>query len=523
MKKIYNLPLAVCVLSFLSFAVCHAAQLPEYEINANIDTAAHTIKAHQTVTYTNNSDSQLQEIYFHIYPNRRYTKSEIRFIYRYAGYFKIDPFPEGFQSGSLSLDSVASGGDSLKFVIEGEDQTILKVILNSALKPGDSVKIDMDFKVKVPHAYGRFGWHKDIMSLVRWYPILSVFDKQGWHNYPFYIYHLPHFSEASSYKLKLTLPADQKVASSGFLKGEVINPDGTKTMEIETDFPVRDFSLGISNSFEVYSLASGKTRVNAYYLKGDADKARAAAEDARDLMEFYGARFGEYPYRDFNIVPSFLGYGGVQSSAQVFIDTRVYKLPGFLHRYFDFLVSHETGHQWFYNLIGCDEYKEMFLDEGVNSYWILQYLESKYGKGAQVMDLPRPLQWLVPNFSFRDSAIARYLYIAKNDLDAPVIRELSSFQEPSSIFAITYGKGQAILDMLEALIGQEDFLKIWQSYAEEFRFKNISLEEFIQTCSKGSGRDLSWFFDEWLKTRESCDYAIKSVTPDAVTLENRGK
>jgi len=508
--------------SWLFFKPLYAAAPPRYEIDARIDTALHKIEAKAKVIFTNNSEQELTAIYFHIYPHRKYTRQEIRFIYRYAGYFKVNPFPEGFQSGDLKILRISSGSQPLTYSIEGADQTILKIQLDASLKQGESKEISIKFTVNIPHAFGRFGWHKDVITLVRWYPILSVFDKEGWHNYPFYLYHLPHFSEASYYRVKLTLPCEQKVAPTGSLKEEKINSDGTKTLDIETEFPVRDFSLGLSNNFEVYSLTEGKIRINSYYLKGDEEKAKVCANFASDLVKFYSQRFGEYPYRDFNIVPSYLAYGGLQSSGQVFIDTRVYKLPGFLHRYFDFLIAHETGHQWFYNIVGSDEYRQMFLDEGINSYWLLQYLENKYGKDALVMDLPKSLKWLIPNFSFRQSTTSRYLYLAKNGLDRPVISKLSSFQEPSSIFALTYGKGAAVLSMLEKQVGSETLARIMQVYTTRFRFKNVSLTEFINICNQESAQDLSWFFQEWLETKDTCDYAIKSAGPKNITLENRG-
>lgn len=227
---------------------------------------------------------------------------------------------------------------------------------------------------------------------------------------------------------------------------------------METGSPVRDFGMGISDDFSVYTLKDGDVHINAYYLPGDETAARDAAHNARDIMRFYAARFGGYPYPQLNLVPSYLGYGGCQSSGLVFIDTRAYTLPGFLSRYFDFLISHETGHQWFYNIIGSDEYREMFLDEGMNSFWLLQYLENKYGPRAGVLTLPGAVRWFIPNFAFRDSAIARYIYMAKNGLDGAVVGDLSGFQEPSSIFALAYGKGAAVLGMLRAEIG-DDVLK----------------------------------------------------------------
>lgn len=500
----------------------YAYELNRYEIEASLDTKQRAITAKQKVTFTNNTDKPVDALYFHIYPHRKYSRQEIRFIYRYAGYFKIDPFPEGFESGDLKIKSVVSLQRPLAFSIEGSDQTILKITLDAPLRPKDSKEITLEFSTKVPHTYGRLGWHKGIFILTRWYPILSVLDEKGWHNDPYYLYHHPYYSDASFYKIKLTLPREEIVAATGLVKNEKENKDATKTLEIESVHPVRDFSLGISRYFKVFTLAEGGLKINSYFLPGDEKRAKEAAANASELIRFNSQRFGQYPYPEFNIVPAFLGYGGEQSSGQIFIDPRVYKLPRFLNRYFDFLISHETGHQWFYNIIGSDEYRQMFLDEGMNSYWTLQFLEYKYGPDAKVMVLPRYLKWLMPNFSFRDSSISRYLYLAKNGLDRPILGELSSFQEPSAIFALAYGKGAAVLEMLKAQIGEEAFLKIIRRYTQEFRFKNIGLGDFMRICNEESGRDLSWFFQSWLMTSDKADFAVSSVRKNKVILQNRG-
>jgi hypothetical protein len=496
---------------------------PRYDIAASLDTKNHRMTASQRVTLTNNYDRPLNEAYFHIYPHRRYTRKEISFIYRYSGYFKTDLFPDGFQSGDLKISSIKSSDKPLTYIIEGDDLTILKVSLDPPLAAGQSREIVIDFSLEIPHCWNRLGWHRDIITLTRWYPILSVLDKGGWHNYPFYIYHQPFFSDSAYYKLQLTLPENEKVACGAALKTQTSNPDGTKTLVLENESPMRDLGLAISPNFKVYSQEQGKSRINVFYLEGDLKSARDMAGYSAGIMKFYSGRFGDYPYREFTIAPSYLGFGGDQSSGMIFIDVRMFNLPGFLYRYSDFMVSHETGHQWFYNVVGSDEYKEMFLDEGMNSYWLLRYLEDKYGYNAPVMDLPKSLKWLVPNFSFRDSTASRYIFLAKNGYDRPVIGELSSFKEPSSIFALAYGKGSAVLAMLATQIGQDTFDRAISRYSREFRFKNASLDDLVRVCQEESGQDLNEFFSQWLKSDKTCDFAVKSVKPGRAVLENKGE
>lgn len=528
-KKVFSCQLSVFSFLFFSLivnfslsAVSYAYEPPTYEIDAYINTTNHTIEAKQKVTFINNSGKPISCVYFHIYPHRKYSQKEKSFILRYAAYFKVNPFPEGFQSGDLIINSISSPEKNLKYAIEQEDQTILRVDLEKEIPPGSSVVLDLDYKVFIPHAYGRFGWHKNVISLLRWYPMLSVLDKEGWHNYPFYPYHQPYFSDAANYSINLTVPKEEVVVHSGILKNESLRTDGTKTLSIRSELSLRDFGMCLSRDYGLATSEVDGVKINSYYLKGDASSAKIALGFAKDLIEFYSKKFIPYPYKEFNLAPSFLGYGGTQSSNLILVDSRVYRLPKFLSRYFDFLIAHETGHQWFYNLVGCDEYKEMFIDEGVNSYFILQYLENKYGASSEVIRLPKSLSWLIPNFSFSRAQLDRYSFVAKNGLDRPVIGELSSFQEPSSIFSITYGKGSKIWDMLNYVVGDEVFNKVMQRYFGEYKFKNISVSDIEALFEEESKKDLSWFFDGWLKNSKVCDYAIKGIRDGKIIVENRG-
>lgn len=501
---------------------------PTYKLNCVLDDQNHILKASQKIIFTNNYKKDIKEIFFHIYPNRKYSEQEKKFILQYAGYFKIDPFPEGFQNGELNIGSIKKNNKELIYKIEGKDRTILKVELDKPLSFGETVELDIEFEIFIPHSYGRFGWHSmagesRIISLCRWYPILSVLDKEGWHNYPFYPYHQPFFSDAANYEVNITLPKDYIVAHSGVIKETTDNANNTKTIVIKTERPVRDFSLTASPDYQIYSLEHNGIKINSYYLKNDDFYGEKAAEFAAELIDFYSDKFQKYPYSEFSIAPVYLGYGGNQSSNIILMDTRIYKFPRFLIRYFDFLISHETGHQWFYNLVGSDEYKEMWIDEGINSYFLLQYLESKYGRDALVMELPEKLKWLVPNFSFRQAASSRYLFLVKNGMDRPVLGKLSSFKEPSSIFSLTYGKGSLVVSMLRYLVNDEIFNKIFKRYFKEYSFKNISVNDFILLAEEESGLDLEEFFQDWLMSSKSCDYAIKKVEKDKIILENLGQ
>ena len=501
------------------------AEAPSYFIKAVVDLKEKKIQAAQKVHFTNTSSQEITDIYFHIYPNREYTQREKNFMARYLSYFKVDVLPEGFQSGAMQIFSVREENNDLSFKIEGSDRSLLRIVLPKPLKPNEKISLNLSYEVKIPHTYGRFGWYEKGLRLSRWYPILSVLDDNGWNNHPFYPFHRPFYSESADYSVEVTVPDDQVVVHSGLLTHEEKNSNGEKTLNINTELPIREFTLALNPDYRLIEEDHNGVKIRSFYLPGDEFYGRKALEVVKDLMADYSQRFGPYPYKEFSIAPVHLAYGGEQMSNLIFIDTRVYQLPKFLVRYFDFLIAHETGHQWFYNLVGTDEFIEMWLEEGVNSYFISEYLDKKYGPYASIIEYPRwaeRARWLLPELTFRRTRDVRYKVLSRGGLDHPVVGKLSSFQEPSSIFSITYGKGSRIVQMLKDQIGEEAFNRVFARIFNEYRFGNLSIKGFIELCKQESQKDLDTFFNEWLYTKKKLNYSVQGVRKNKILLKNKG-
>lgn len=500
---------------------------PRYDITVDLDVKHKKLDASQTVSFTNNSQGEINDLVFHIYPNRQYSAKEKSLMYRFAGYFKVDPFPSGFQTGTFAVKALMIDGQKADYVIEGKDKTLLRLLLPQPLKPGEQVAVQIEFSVDIPHVtLGRFGWHDGVFRLSRWYPILAVYENgRGWNDSPFYPFHRPFYSEASYYKVTLTIEEDQIVAHTGTWDQERFNQGRTKTEIYETPEPVREFTLATSRSYNIVVDSFENVEIFSYYLPGRKQQAQAAVQSAKDLMKLYAGLFGPYPYKSFTIVPVDLGYGGEQMSNLIFIDRRTYELPGIMNRYFDFLVAHETGHQWFYNVVGVNEYREMWLEEGINSYFIERYLAEKYGEDGEVIDYPEwfeKFEFLLPKLTFKKTRDTRYKMITRAGHDHAIISDLASFSEPSSIFSVTYGKGARVLGMLRHEIGDEAFEKLFKRLYAEYRFKNLKIEDFIRIAEEESGLELSGFFKPWLFSDQQLNYAVKRGGKKSIILENRG-
>jgi hypothetical protein len=524
MKKNRFLPglfLSLSLFCLIGPAQVYAFGDIRYAISASFSPKEKKIEAKERLTFRNDTDRAFSEICLRVYPNHRYSKKEIRQLYNYASYFKVNPFPGGFDPGAFILRSVKSLGADLSYEYVGEDQTILKIILPTPLAPGASFELEIDFSLKIPHHIGRYGWHKNTFALNRWYPLLGVSDKEGWRNAPDFLLHMPYVSEAASYELFLEMPQDYVAASGCDIVREEKKAGNRKIVSFSSSNLLRELSLSLSKDYLVHESEAEGTKILSYYFKGDEAAAQKAGQAAADCMRYYTQRFGLYPYKSFSIAPVYLGYGGSQNAGVIFIDERAYRMPSLLDRYFDFLVAHETGHQWWYNMVGNDEYKELWLDEGINSYWVMRYLEDKYGPRAKIAILLRWFEYFVPNPTFEATRTYRYWYFAKKGFDGPVVTEMASFYEPSLIFTVAYGKGSAIVSMLASMAGEEKFGKIMQAYFEKFKFRLATVRDFIKIADDVMDEDLSWFFDEWLYAQKTCDYSL-SRGKDGLVLKKKG-
>ncbi len=478
------------------------------------------ILASQNLDIFNDTSGEFTELYFRIYPNRRLTPKEKKIANMVSSYFKTDFFPQGYSEGYLKIRNITCEGKNLRFSYADKEHTILKVELPSMFKPKERLNLNISFEVKVPLRRGSFGYYKNTVSLYYWYPILAVYKDGKW-NLPFYyIFHQPYFSDAFNYKVEIELPSSWKVFSSG----EVVFQKNNSTV-LETERPIRDFGMVIFKGLKIAEDTwNNKVRIRFSYPRQFSDRdAREIISYIKSAFDFYSKNFGQYPYSHFDASSVNLGYAGNESSCLIMLDERLMGLPRELRRYKEMLVVHETGHQWFYNLVGNNQFKEAFLDEGLNSFSVYLYMQDKYGPDAQVLELPRYLDFFLPNFTFLRASIERYLFLLRNGMDGRILSPLSSMREPQSVFAINYSKSQDVLYMLYSLLGRKVFLKSLNEYVKEFIFKNASVEDLRMILEKVSGKDLKDFFKGWLETKNFVDYYPKKVCRGKFRIKNKGR
>jgi hypothetical protein len=259
-----------------------------------------------------------------------------------AVYLRLYPNAAYYEEGGTQIDALTVNGEAAAFTFEDADRTILKVPLPSALKPEERTTLLVTFSVTVPRRSDRFGYAEGIMSLGHWYPMLAVYDDEGWNLDPYVALGDAFYTDVAFYTVHLSVPEGTVVAATGVKAGEVLHRSPRVTA-VYVSAATRDFALALSRDYETASAQIGDTTVTSYYLDGHEAGGRQALQVAADALEVYNARFGRYPYTELDVAETsfevMVAPGGMEFPGIVFIGSGFYESGGLFGSELDVVVA----------------------------------------------------------------------------------------------------------------------------------------------------------------------------------------
>lgn len=433
---------------------------PVYHMAISIDDSMTLVTGRQTVTYTNLEDIALEEVYFHLHPNT------------------LD--------GAIEVTDVTVNGTPVATSVT--DANLLRVPLPTALAPGEVVTLDMNFVTRVPtdigRNYGVLAYYDDILALAHFYPMLSVYDGEGWNVIEPDVRGDLTYSDAAFYLVRVTAPADSVLVGSGAIVAEE-SGDGTQVVTLASG-PGRDFYLA-AGDFEVISETAGETTINSYAPADLADGAAVALDVAAAALAEHSARLAPYPYTELDIVTTPTSALGIEYPGLIVGTLRMYDLEattGSGVSYKNILESttaHEVAHQWFYNLIGNDQLDQPWLDEAIGSYSTYRYYVDRYGQGV--------------GDAYFETFFGRWDRV--NQEEIPIGLQVADYDD-TQYSAIVYGRGPIFVRELEQLMGRETFDAFLRDYAGRFRWGVADTEAFRALAEQHCACDLGALFQEWV-------------------------
>jgi hypothetical protein len=506
--------------------------LPRYDLDVVLDVRHLLVRVCEEVTWTNTSTGPVRELVFNAHAAYQVPEKEIGLLAKMLEILRTAP-SEGMsldgpalKMESVSLRSLAGkefreqpapgaapqGGLKLPFAYAPDNQTALVIPLPEPLPPGQSVTVRLNFVVNVPPKKGRWGQWDGITVLAQWLPVVAVHNGHTWEPTPFIPWHQPFFNEAGWYTVRVTLPCDQKLAASSAEKVVRDLGDGWRTIEHETAC-LRDYALICSSRFHEWWGEADGVKVRCLALPEHEFYAKVLLDGACKAIPHYNRWFGRYPYPQFTIVEACFGWNGNECGGLVMIDDRMFHMPHVASAYPAYLVQHELCHQWWYNVIGTNGYRETFMDEGPATYFSHRLVDRLIGANNTFLDYPRGLTWM-PNIHRDDLRNYTYLGARRRGDIHPTVQAMDKYQHLVNLTAATYDRGSKVMAMIEERLGEHAFLDFMRHLYRKYQFRILRVRDFQAELEDLTGRSWEDFFQYWVYGSGMCDWSVERVEID---------
>jgi hypothetical protein len=523
-----------------------SARNASYRIAARLDPAARAITGRQLITWRNLQDRSTSELWLHLYwnawRNRRSTwmladrlrersSRRGRELRREDwGWIEVDAARLLDGAGGAAADLMPSRRWAAPDDGNPDDRTVLVLALPRPVGPGETVEVELEWRAQVPRTFARTGYRGDHFFLAHWYPAVGVHQADGWNCHQFHPA-TEFYADYGVYEVELTLPESFVVGATGREVESRRGAEGTVTRRFVQE-DVHNFAWTASPDYRVRTArfaAPGLPEVDLRLLiqPEHAGQAERHFRATRAALEHYGRWFGPYPYPQLTVVdPAYESdFDGMEYPALFTAGSHLFSPEGGGSP--EGVTVHEAGHQFWYGLVGNNEFEHAWLDEGLNTYATARVMAETYGDLALVERYFRPPGTKLTGFlpvAFRD--IRRTRWVQGNRLDryrqwasADVPGRPTFRYFPPAAAALTYNKTAIWLSTLERHLGWETMQRILSTFFARFSFRHPAPADFFAVASQVAGEDLSWFFDQVWGGSQRFDYAIDSVASFAVEAD----
>ncbi len=299
-------------------------------------------------------------------------------------------------------------------------------------------------------------------------------------------YWVPYFNEGMvTFNLTTTAPKDWRVVTIGKRTDNEIKGD----VHIDTwDSPTpQEEVFLIAAAFHEYTYSMGSVDAMAFLRTPDEALANKYLETTAQYMEMYRKLVGPYPYTKFALVENFweTGYG---MPSFTLLGEKIIRFPFILHSSY----PHELLHNWWGNSVYVD-FKTGNWCEGITAYMADHLIKEQRGQGEE----------------YRRATLQKYTNYVTPETDFPVSKFLARHDGPSE--AIGYGKVLMINHMLRRMVGDENFVKGYQKFNRDYKYKRASFNDIRTTFEEVTDKDLKWFFDQWIQRTGAPSLLLEEV------------
>jgi aminopeptidase N len=332
--------------------------------------------------------------------------------------------------------------------------------------------------------YGLFGYFDGFLVLDTFYPMIPVFDEDGWQREATPHNGDPTYNDISFYLVEVHAPDELTLIGTG-TEVDRVAQDGEQIVTFASG-PARDFYLAAAEDFEMIEEQLDETIVRSYAPARFREHAELALKVGLEALRSFEQRFGNYPYPEMDLIATpmrALGieYPGIMAMnlAMYDPDDRISGIPSAIM--LESTVAHEVAHQWFYNLVGNDQVEQPWLDEALAQYGTYLYYLDTYGDQAAA--------------DYEQSWYARWDRTGL--VDIPIGLPAGDYQG-AEYSGIVYGRGPIFVAELGQELGQDQLDAFLQDYVHQHAWGIATAESFQLAAESACECQLDALFLSWV-------------------------
>ena len=440
-----------------------ARELDEIDIQATFDPDNQTLRVSQTLTLTNRTGKDQEELVLHTYAaafrDEEYAPSATEELHSLC-------YPNGFSAGGLQITST-----DFSYTYADDARTVLVIPVDNRWVNGETITLQIDYTLIIPAAAYRFGENDGIFALGNAFIIPAAYIDGSYRTDEYYSIGDPFVSECCNYTVRLTLPQGYTAVGSG----AAVTEDQVTTF---TAPACRDFAVCISQAYQQAQAVQDDVLIEAY-AKASAD-AKVLLAMAQKAMKTYNGLYGAYPYPTFTLAETNLPFDGMGYPSFAMVDSDVLRLGKEAR---EIHIAREIAKQWFAAVVGTDAYNQAWQHEALAEYALLRYWEERHGAAARE--------------SLQYSRVDTALRVGAGGLTPG--SPLDFFYDWGEYRTVVWHRGAAALCALElALNGRLD--EFIGAYYDTYAFQIASRSDFEQALRTFSGEDWTPLLNDYLDT-----------------------
>ncbi len=511
-----------------------------YKMNVELNPETKTVTGDLILTWKNPSQEPVSDLQFHMYLNA--FKNSKSTFFNEGSVSHQDEKDFGFVDVN-SIESMdgkdLSGGvnfiqpdkinhyQDLRLPDESpqkpedriQDETVMRVLLDEPVLPGESIQVKLNFTSKLPALKTRTGFAGDYFFVAQWFPKLGVFEypgmnadaEIGWNCHQFHR-NSEFYANHSLYEVDLTLPEEYVLGSGGVVMNEESLGNGMKKLSLRAE-DIVDFAWTASKDYVLVEDQWKHVKIQALFQPDHVYQAERHIHALKEALAYFDEHLGKYPWSHATLIDpptNGMAAGGMEYTT-LFTAGTAYGLPEGIHMP-ELVTIHEFGHAYFMGILATNEFEEAWMDEGMNTYWETRIMDHAYGDKKGVFDLPF--------LNVGDVEFSRFTYVGMNNPKiADAYRPAWEFPH-GSYGSVIYQKTATWLNTMERMIGTAVMDEVFQTYYERWAFKHPGTQDFIDIVNEvvvknhgdRFGENMDWFFDQFLKDDKIVDYRILRIS-----------